>query len=65
MIELLKKLKKLLMVNQEEDRIPHTHKLCDACYGTRFEDVFSTFEFCDGNGIVKKTYREYVDSLPD
>ncbi|MGI8382528.1 hypothetical protein ACR0S4_28585 [Priestia megaterium] len=65
MIELLKKLKKLLMVNQEEDRIPHNHKLCDACYGTGLEDVFSTCEFCDGDGIVKQTYKEYVDSLPD
>jgi len=65
MIELLKKLKKLLMVNQEEGRVPHTHKLCNACYGTGLEDVFSTCEFCHGEGILKKTYKEYVDSLPD
>jgi DnaJ-class molecular chaperone len=41
-----------------------THKYCTVCDGSGREDLFYDCDACEGIGIIRKTYQEYVDSLP-
>jgi DnaJ-class molecular chaperone len=56
-----------------EDKIPEEQNpiaenqyfmQCPDCRGFGLEDVFSKCTKCDGTGVVRKTYQEYVESLP-
>jgi hypothetical protein len=47
-----------------KDDIPEGYKICPECAGTGHEDIFSKCEICHGDGIIRKTYQEYLDSLP-
>jgi DnaJ-class molecular chaperone len=63
MLKLLKNLlenKKYEVHNATEE----THKYCPECDGSGRSDVFCDCENCNGTGIVRKTYQEYVQSLP-
>ncbi|WP_299090333.1 hypothetical protein [uncultured Metabacillus sp.] len=63
---LIKKLINFLKLddNVETPKIPENYKECPHCEGTGHEDLFYDCEKCNGTGIVRKTYQEYVDSLP-
>ncbi|WP_164849782.1 hypothetical protein [Niallia taxi] len=67
MNKILSTLKHILTNNSTKHRVdnysPQTHKKCESCDGTGFEDVFFDCESCEGSGIVKKSYEEYVNSL--
>ena len=53
------------MIQSEPKYDGKTHKHCPECLGTGLEDVFQECEKCEGTGVVRKTYHEYVDSLPN
>ncbi|MFD6509316.1 hypothetical protein [Bacillus sp. NPDC060175] len=55
-------LKEYLVIKKSP--IHDTQKICPECDGTGYEDVFNECEECEGKGVVRKTYKEYVDSLP-
>lgn len=59
---LLQKLKEHLVF--EEPSMPEMYKTCPECDGTGYEDIFIQCEKCKGECIVRKSYKEYVDSLP-
>lgn len=42
---------------------PKTHKRCEYCGGSGREDIFNDCEICEGTGLVRKSYTEYVDDL--
>lgn len=48
----------------KEIEVPKNHKACPSCDGMGSDDGFTACEECDGKGLIRKTYQEYVDSLP-
>lgn len=62
MWETLKKLNTFLNKDRSKP-IPQTYKLCPCCGGLGYEDFFTECPVCNQEGIVKKTYQEYIDSL--
>lgn len=47
-----------------EEKMPLGYKKCSDCDGLGHEDIFNHCKTCGSAGIVRKTYQEYVDSLP-
>lgn len=65
---MLKKVKKLInnfiTVRDPEKGLPKNYKSCQDCDGMGYIDLFTQCDTCGGKGMIKKTYQEYVDSLP-
>ncbi|MCT2342643.1 hypothetical protein M4D71_00725 [Niallia taxi] len=67
MNKILTALKRKLTLQNDNYKIDNysslTHKSCYSCNGTGFEDIFNDCDICNGTGIVRKSYKEYVQSL--
>jgi DnaJ-class molecular chaperone len=57
------KLKKIVF-SDNDNSIPEMHTICTECNGYGAEDFFINCKKCEGKGITRMTYQEYVDSLP-
>ncbi|WP_141431896.1 hypothetical protein [Bacillus sp. 03113] len=70
MLRMIDVIKKIMNFGNYDERYsvkdysPLTHKTCSECDGSGRADVFNDCETCKGTGIVRKTYTEYVASLP-
>lgn len=66
-LSFLKKLKAALLVDDSNDTdeiSSEFYKICIDCEGTGHADVFAKCETCEGEGYVRKSYEEYVKTLP-
>lgn len=49
--------------DKDYNKIPDTHKVCPDCEGTGYEEAFISCQTCNHQGMVKKSYQDYVNSL--
>lgn len=50
---------------KEQDKRPENYKSCPDCNGIGWTDPFTNCDTCSHTGYVRKSYQEYVDSLPE
>jgi DnaJ-class molecular chaperone len=58
----LKKINNFLLKDRSKP-IPNTHKICPSCEGSGYEDLFTVCPTCEREGIIRKSYVEFVESL--
>lgn len=50
---------------KETSEHPERFKICPDCNGLGWSDPFANCDTCHWTGFVRKTYKEYVDSIED
>lgn len=68
-MKILEILKIIMGYKRYEDRFvkeypPLTYKICPYCGGHGATDFFTECDECQGTGFIRKTYQEYIDTLP-
>lgn len=67
LLKLINKIKKAMEIKpleKDTDFSDLHYKECQGCNGFGYEGLFNECDECGGIGSVRKTFDEYVDSLP-